>query len=160
MKNAKAYNKAMKKILSEDRNYELEKVIVQRTPQSNLKEKKEKMLEDINKAQLQALGKIPFHSVSKPYTIKPTVDLDLSDITVGYQDGNTLFKALDRVCEKITDKLGVKIPDSIRIDCRQNLSPIEGGLDKILNRYKDRILNKITIALQPNGNYTISIKEK
>lgn len=67
VKNAKSYNQAMKKILEENRAFDLERVIVQRTPEANLAEDKKTMLENIDRAQLQALGKaIPFHSVSLP----------------------------------------------------------------------------------------------
>ena len=85
MKNARAFCQALKQILEEEeviqkleeasqeilqndeerRAYDLERVMVQRTPQANLKGDKKEILENIDKAQLQALGQIPFHTVSK-----------------------------------------------------------------------------------------------
>ena len=85
MKNARAFCQALKQILEEEeviqkleeasqeimendeerRAYDLERVMVQRTPQANLKENKKEILENIDRAQMQALSQIPFHTVSK-----------------------------------------------------------------------------------------------
>lgn len=93
----------MKKILEENRAFDLERVIVQRTPEANLAEDKKTMLENIDRAQLQALGKaIPFHSVSAHQSFinnAPKVSL------------NSINKFVDEIYGKEEEEVSVENPN-------------------------------------------------